>query len=161
MSIETFTQLHTGISLIALVAGIPTIAGLLGKPVTPFMVYTFLIAALVTSITGFMFPFAGVTPAFVVGIVATLVLAATFYALLIGRMSGIWRIVAAVGIVISEYFLAFVTVVQSFLKFPALARYAPGGAGPVFGAVQIFVLVAFLYLGWRAVKRTRAAALAT
>lgn len=157
MDIETFTQLHTGISLIALVAGIPTIAGLLGKPVTPFMVYSFLITALATSITGFMFPFDGVTPAFAVGIVATIVLIGTFYAMLIGKMAGIWRIVAAIGIVLSEYLLAFVTVVQSFLKIPALAQYAPGGAGPVFGTVQLIVLVGFVYLGWRAIKQTRLA----
>jgi len=162
MDIETFTHIHTGISLIALILGIPTIAGLLGRPVTPFTVYGFLIMALVTSITGFMFPFIAITPAFVTGIIATLVLIATFYALLIGRNMGAWRIVSAIGIVASEYLLAFVFVVQAFLKIPALAVYAPGGAGPVFATVQLVVLVFFCWLGWRAVRQSRlvAAALA-
>jgi hypothetical protein len=160
MDIETFTHIHTGISLMALVFGIPTIAGLLGRPVTPFTVYGFLVTALATSITGFMFPFGAVTPAFVTGIIATVVLIATFYALLIARNTGAWRIVAAVGIVVSEYLLAFVFVVQAFLKIPALAVYAPGGAGPVFATVQVVVLVFFGWLGWRAVRQSRLVAAA-
>ena len=158
MTIEFFTQFHTGISLMALILGVPTIAGLLGKPVTPFTVYAFLILALATSLTGFMFPITMLTPALIVGALATLVLIATFYALLVAKNAGAWRTVSAIGIVVSEYLLAFVTIVQSFLKIPALAQYAPDGAGPVFGTVQLVVLAGFVWLGWRAVRHVRAAA---
>jgi hypothetical protein len=149
---ETFVVIHTAISLIGLVLGIPTLLGLYGKPVTPIVTNSFLVVALATSVTGFMFPFSGVTPAFATGIVATAILIPTIYARFYTPLSGAWRWIYAAGLVASEYLLAFVTVVQLFLKVPALAAVAPGGAGPVFGAVQLVVLAAFVTLGWRAVR---------
>jgi hypothetical protein len=149
---ENFVVIHTAISLIGLVLGIAAVAGLYGKPVTPFVTNSFLFFALATSVTGFMFPFSGVTPAFATGIVATVILIPTIYARLYTQAAGSWRWIYAAGLVASEYLLAFVTVVQLFLKVPALAELAPGGAGPVFGAVQLVVLAAFIYLGWRAAR---------
>ncbi len=152
---ENFVVIHTAISLVGLVLGVPAVLGLYGKPATPFITKSFLLFALATSITGFLFPFSGVTPAFVTGIVATVILIPTIYARFYTHAEGAWRWIYAAGLVISEYLLAFVTVVQLFLKVPALAELAPGGAGPVFGAVQFALLAVFVYLGWRAVKTYR------
>jgi len=55
MSLETFTLLHVVISLIAIVTGLPAWTAL------------FLLTTVMTSVTGFMFPFSGVTPGIVVG----------------------------------------------------------------------------------------------
>ena len=149
---ENFVVFHTAISLIGLVLGVSAVIGLFSKPTTPIITNSFLIAALATSVTGFMFPFGGVTPAFATGIVATLILIPTIYARFYTQTTGAWRWIYAAGLVASEYLLAFVTVVQLFLKVPALAEVAPDGAGPVFGAVQLLVLAAFVYIGWRAVR---------
>jgi hypothetical protein len=149
---ENFVIIHTAISLVGLALGVPAVLGLYGKPATPIVTNSFLFFALATSVTGFLFPFSGVTPAFATGIVATLILIPTIYARFYTQAAGAWRWIYAAGLVASEYLLAFVTVVQLFLKVPALAELAPGGAGPVFGAVQLVVLVVFLYLGWRAVR---------
>jgi hypothetical protein len=51
--------------------------------------------------------------------------------------------------VISLYLNIFVLVVQLFLKVPKPAITG----GPVFGAVQGIVLIAFIIAGWRGVKR--------
>ena len=114
----------------------------------------FLATSVLTSVTGFVFfhpP--GFTPAQGTGIVALLVLAPTLYALYAKRLAGSWRAIYVIGAVISLYLNVFVLVVQSFLKVP---RFSPGRqppAGPVFGAVQGIVLIAFIVAGWRAVKR--------
>jgi hypothetical protein len=157
---ENFVVIHTAISLIALVLGIPAVLNLYGRPVAPTVTNGFLLFALATSVTGFMFPFSGVTPAFATGIAATLVLIPTIYARAYTHMTGTWRWIYAAGLVASEYLLAFVTVVQVFAKIPALAHLAPRGAGPVFAAVQLIMLALFAYLGWRAVRSYRPAALA-
>ena len=59
-----------------------------------------------------------------------------------------------IGVVISLYLNVFVLVVQLFQKVPALQPLAGNPpSGPVFGAVQGIVLIAFIVAGWRAVKR--------
>jgi hypothetical protein len=55
------------------------------------------------------------------------------------------------------YFNAFVLVIQSFLKIPALTAVAPGNppSGPVFAVVQGIVLVFFVLMIIGAVRRFR------
>lgn len=151
----TFVVIHTAISLIALLLGIPAIAGLVGRPVAPKWTGWFVVFALATSVTGFLFPFTGVTPAFATGIVATLVLAATIWARYGALSIGAWRWVDAAGIVVSTYLLAFVTVVQAFLKIPPLKALAPTGSEPPFAIVQGLVLLAFVAVGFFAVRTYR------
>ena len=55
----------------------------------------------------------------------------------------------------STYLLAFVTVVQSFLKIPFLTALAPSGTEPPFAVAHLVVLAIFVWLGWRAVKGFR------
>ena len=54
------------------------------------------------------------------------------------------------------YLNVFVLVVQSFQKIPALNALAPKGSEPPFAVVQLVVLAAFLWFGYRAVKTFRA-----
>jgi hypothetical protein len=159
VDLATFTFIHTAISLIALVLGVPAIGDLIGKPATRRTTTAFIVFALATSLTGFMFPFNGITPAFAVGVIATLVLVVTIYARYGRRAVGPWRWIYAIGIVISEFFLAFVTIVQSFLKIPSLHALAPTGSEPPFAAAQGVLLIATIALGFLAVRRYRPAAL--
>ena len=48
-------------------------------------------------------------------------------------------------------------VIQTFVKIPALHAVAPGNppSGPLFGAVQGAVLVAFGIAGWMSLRRFR------
>ena len=56
---------------------------------------------------------------------------------------------------ISLYLNCFVLVVQTYVKVPALHALAPGlpPAGPVFGATQGVVLIAFIIAGYLGVRR--------
>jgi hypothetical protein len=116
---------------------------------------TFLATSVLTSVTGFVFfhpP--GFTPAHGVGIIALLVLAPTLYALYLKHLAGVWRPVYVIGAVISLWFNVFVLIIQLFQKVPVLQPLAGNPpSGPVFGAVQGIVLIAFVIAGWRGVKR--------
>jgi hypothetical protein len=58
--------------------------------------------------------------------------------------------------VISLWFNLFVLVTQTFDKVPVLCATmpaCPAPGGPMFGAVQLIVLVATVLVGWQAVKK--------
>ena len=62
---------------------------------------------------------------------------------------------SVVGVVISLWLNVFVGIIQSFQKIPSPFQFAEGAppGGPVFGAVEMAVLVLFVIAGWCAVKR--------
>src|SRR5215475_3554577 len=79
-----------------------------------------------TSVTGFMFPFNGVTPGIVVGVISCVLLAIACLALYGMNVSGIWRGIYAVTALLSLYLNVFVLVTQSFMKIGPLHEIAPG-----------------------------------
>jgi hypothetical protein len=113
----------------------------------------FLATAIATSVTGFMFPFVGATPAFVVGIVALAILALVLLARYGRHRAGRWRAVDAVGMVASLYLLVFVLIAQLFQKVPSLNALAPTGSEPAFAVVQLACLAGFVWIGWQTLRR--------
>lgn len=78
----TLTGLHTWISLIAIILGIPvTLALMRGERAGAGITAAFLALAFLTSATGFLFPFSGVKPSHVVGAIALVVVLVAAYAL--------------------------------------------------------------------------------
>jgi hypothetical protein len=149
MSLATFTLVHVVISLIAIVAGLVVLFGLLGSRQMPGLTAIFLLFTILTSVTGFLFPFKELLPSHIFGIISLILLAIACIALYVMKLSGAWRPVYIVTAMISLYLNVFVLVVQSFLKIPALAALAPSvppapPSGPVFAAVQGIVLVLFV-----------------
>ncbi|GGE41941.1 hypothetical protein GCM10007276_19080 [Agaricicola taiwanensis] len=138
--------IHTAISLVALVLGFPAIARLFRRTVSPTWTQWFLITAVATSVTGFMFPFVALTPAFVTGIIALTILGAVLIARYVFHCAGAWRPIYAVGVVLSVYLLAFVTVVQAFQKLPVLNALAPTQTEPPFVIAQLATFLVFLVL---------------
>jgi hypothetical protein len=155
LSLDSLTLGHIAITLIAIFSGFVVLAQMLASRLSGGWTGIFLATTLLTSVTGFVFfhPPA-FTPAQGTGIVALLVLAPTLYALYLKHLAGAWRPVYVVGAVISLYLNVFVLVVQLFLKVPKPAITG----GPLFGAVQLIVLLAFIFAGWRGVKRFHPAA---
>jgi hypothetical protein len=157
MSLSTFTTVHVIISLIGIVAGIIVMFGMLGSNRMPGLTAIFLLFTILTSVTGFLFPFNGVTPGDIIGALSLLLLAIACIALYGMKLSGAWRWIYVVTALISLYFNVFVLVIQSFLKIPALTALAPGNppSGPVFGVVQGVVLVLFVLFIIGAIRRFR------
>ena len=146
---------HTAISLIAILAGLIVLYGLLTVNRMPAMTLFFLVTTIATSVTGFFFHREQLLPSHIVGILSLVVLAVTVLALYTYRLRGIWRAVYVIGAVISLYLNVFVGVVQSFLKVPALHQLAPQGNEPPFAIAQGVVLLLFIVLGFLAFKRFR------
>ncbi|WP_019467563.1 hypothetical protein [Dyella japonica] len=149
----TLTVIHTLLSIAALLDGMETVHKLAFGGISWSRHSTFIATALATSITGFLFPFHGVTPAIAVGVVATIVLVVA----LIGRpkaaQSRGWAIGYSACLIASEYFLFFVAVAQAFTKIPALHALAPTLKEPAFGIVQIIVLLTFVTLAILTIRR--------
>lgn len=153
MSLPVFTVFHVVISLAALLAGFPFVAGLLRSRDNKYVTQAFLALTIATSLTGFLFPATQLLPSHITGIISLVVLALAGTALGIFRLQGPWRWVYVATTVAAFYLNAFVAVVQAFLKMPGLHDLAPTGAEPPFLAVQTAVLVAFIVLGVMAAKR--------
>jgi hypothetical protein len=91
LSLSTFTILHVIITLIAIATGFIVMFGMLGSHRLAGWTAIFLIATLLTSVTGFMFPIRGFTPALGVGAFALVVLAIALLALYAKGLAGAWR----------------------------------------------------------------------
>jgi hypothetical protein len=117
----------------------------------------FLGLTVLTSVTGFLFHNASVTPGMIIGAVSLGILAIALFALYGRHLAGRWRTAYVITATSALYLNIFVLVIQSFIKIPPLHALVPGipPAGPIFGAVQGIVLIAFVVAGWRAVKATR------
>ena len=148
MSLATFTMVHVIISLIAIVAGLVVMFGMLGSRPPGGLTAIFLLFTILTSATGFLFPFTQLLPSHMIGILSLLLLTIACIALYVMKLSGSWRWIYLLTALLSLYFNVFVLVIQSFLKIPALTALAPGNppSGPIFAVAQGVVLVFFVIM---------------
>src|SRR5262249_52894458 len=107
------------------------------------------------SLTGFLFPIHGFTPALGVGIVACVVLAVALFALYKESLIGAWRWTYVITAVVSLYLNVFVLVVQSFVKVSALNALAPTQTEPPFAVTQAAVLAIFILITLIAAIKSR------
>jgi hypothetical protein len=157
LSLPMFTLLHVVISLIAIVAGLFVMLALLGNRINSNWTAAFLVLTILTSVTGFMFPFTALLPSHILGIISLVLLAIACFALYSKRLFGPWRWIYVVTAMLSFYLNVFVLIIQSFLKVGPLHALAPGNppAGPAFAAVQGIVLVLFAVAIIAALRRFR------
>jgi hypothetical protein len=161
MSLPTFTLLHVIISLIGIGSGLIVLYGLLSAKRMDGGTVIFLLFTVLTSVTGFLFPFVHLLPSHKVGIISLVLLAIAIAARYLFHMAGAWRSTYVVSAVMSLYLNCFVLVAQAFLKAPALHALAPTGTEPPFLVAQLIVLVIFIGLTILAVKRFKNANLAS
>ena len=152
MSLAAFTQLHVILSLIGIGAGIVVLFGMLGGKRLPGWTALFLATTVLTSATGFLFPFQQLLPSHIVGIISLVALAIALFALYVRRLAGSWRWIYVATAVFSLYLNCFVGVVQAFLKQPFLKPLAPTQTEPPFVIAQAIVLLIFVVLGFLAVR---------
>ena len=153
LSTSTFTLLHVLLSLAGIGSGFIVVFGLLSRRMLNGWTAIFLSTTVLTSVTGFLFPFHGVTPGIILGVLSLIVLAATIAARYAFHLSGSWRSTYVISAIIALYFNCFVAIVQSFEKVPALHELAPNGKEPPFLAAQLLLLVLFVVLGVLSVKK--------
>ncbi|HEY1901250.1 MAG TPA: hypothetical protein VGG56_02390 [Terracidiphilus sp.] len=157
LSTSVFTLIHVILSLVGIGAGLVALLGLMGGKLYRGLTALFLATTALTSITGFLFPFHGMTPGIILGILSIIALLLAIVALYVGKLAGAWRGTYIISAGLALWFNFFVLVAQSFAKIPALKAIAPTQASPAFGITQLIVLVIFIVITTRAFKKFRVA----
>jgi hypothetical protein len=155
MSIGAFTLLHVIITLVAIGSGLIVVGGMFASHRLTITTALFLLTTALTSVTGFLFPIHGLTPALRVGILACVILAVALFALYKEHLVGAWRWIFVITAVASLYLNVFVLVVQSFVKVSALNALAPTQTEAPFALTQAVVLAIFILIALIAVIRFR------
>src|SRR5262245_15109925 len=155
MSVGAFTLLHVIITLIAIGSGLIVVGGMFASRKLPGTTALFLFTTALTSVTGFLFPIRGFTPALGVGIVACVVLVVALFALYKERLAGAWRPIYVITAIVSLYLNVFVLVVQSFGKVSGLNALAPTQSEPPFAITQAAVLAIFILIALIALVKFR------
>ena len=157
MSLSTFTAVHVIISLIAIVSGLIVMFGLLGSNRKPGLTAIFLLFTILTSATGFLFPFEQLLPSHIIAIISLVLLAVACFALYGMKLSGAWRSIYVLTAMVSLYLNVFVLIIQSFIKLAPLHALAPSipPSEPPFAIVQGIVLLFFVVVIIGALRRFR------
>ena len=152
-----FTTIHVVISLIGILTGLVVLVGLIsGRRLNGWTAW-FLVTTVATSATGFFFPFHGVTPAMIIGIISLSLLAVAIFARYFRRFAGSWRSIYVVTAMIALYLNVFALIAQLFQKVPFLKGMAPTQTEPPFLVAQISTLLIFVLLTIAATIRFKSA----
>jgi hypothetical protein len=154
MNAHLFTQIHVAISLIGIAAGLVVALLMMAGSSMPAVTTLFLVTTILTSVTGFFFPFHGVTPGIVVGIVSLVALALTLLGYYGKHLAGGWRRVYVLTAIFALYLNVFVLVAQMFEHIPSLHALAPTGTEGPFKIAQGTLLVLFLVIGFVANRKS-------
>ena len=159
MILQVFTLAHVLISLIGIFTGFVAVYGLINAKQFDGWVSWFLWTTVLTSVTGFLFPFHGFQPSYVLGAISLVILAAAILAR--RHLATGWKKTYAISSVLALYLNFFVLVVQLFRRVPALKALAPTQTEPAFKITQLVVLLFFVVLTILATTRFRHAQLHT
>ena len=146
---STYTLIHVAISLIGIASGLVVVYGFLAGNKLRAWNAVFLVMTILTSVTGFFFPFHGITPGIVVGVVSLVVLAVALLA-----WNKKWTKTYIITASIAEFLNVLVLIVQSFMKIPALHALAPKGNEPIVAVTQGVALCVFAVLAVIAIRRS-------
>jgi hypothetical protein len=153
LSLTQFTFLHVFLSLVAIATGIFLVYGFLTSLRLRILTSLFFVTTALTSITGFLYPFKGVTPGIILGVLSLIVLLLAYVALYVKKLAGGWRATYVVSVMLAFWFNFFVLVAQAVQKVPAIHSFIPSQAAPGFMIAQGAVFLVFLLLTVRAVKK--------
>jgi len=149
------TFVHVAISLVGLGSGLGVMYGLLAAKRSESWTATFLVSTVLTSATGFLFPFERFLPSHALSILSLLVLAVAIFAKYARHLAGAWRQAYVATAVTALYFNFFVLVVQLFQKVPVLKAMAPTQSEAPFLLTQVILLVTFAVAGVAAAIKNR------
>ncbi len=153
--LPAFTLIHVVLSILGIITGLVMAGGLIAGVRLDRWTAFFFVTTILTSVTGFGFPFTTLLPSHIVGALSLLVLPVALAARYWKCLEGGWRTVFVITSIAALYLNVFVLFAQLFQKIPALASIAPTPEAPAFGVTQLFILALFIGLGWAAVKGFR------
>jgi len=155
LSLATLTLVDALLSVIGIAAGLVVMERLLRTRALGLTNAVFLIATILTSATGFLFPSKSFGAAHMVGVFSLVLLALAAIALYYGNLIGPWRWIYVVTAAMALYFNVVAGVVQAFMKVGRLRMLAPTQTEPPFALTQVAILLFFLVVAAFAVRRCR------
>jgi hypothetical protein len=158
LGMSYFTVFHVLLSLIGILTGFIVMFGLFSGNRMDGMTAIFLVTTILTSVTGFMFPYHGPTPGIIIGIISLVLLAVAGYARYVRKMAGGTRKAYVLTAMLALYLNVFILSAQLFEKVPALHALAASSKAP-FLVSQVVVLIFFILFTTRPVKGFRGEAL--
>ena len=151
LSTGLYTGIHVVLSLIGILSGFLLLFTLIGRKKHTFWTPVFFVTNILTDVTGFLFPFKGITPGIILGVLSLVALLVAGVAVASRKLRGLY--VSAIATAL--FFNVFVLIVQSFEKIGFLKSIAPTQASPVFGITQLAALVLIILLAVTAWRRLR------
>jgi len=157
LSTAAFTAVHVVLCLLAVASGIVVVFGLLTARRLPFFTALFLATAALACLSGFLFPFHGMTLSIEMGVPALVVLLLAALDRYTRIFYGVWRHTYVLSVMIALYCIVVVLVAQLFEQFlPPTAR-EPWHPGWLLTLAQLAVFAAFAVVTRLALKKFRAA----
>jgi hypothetical protein len=147
-----FTIFHVLLSLAGILSGLVVLYGLLTAKRLEGWTVVFLVTTVLTSATGFLFPFHKLLPSHILGVLSLILLAIAVYARYGRKRSGGWSRTYAATAVLALYLNVFVLIAQLFMKVPGLKALAPTQSEPAFKITQLVFLIVFLVFTVAAAK---------
>lgn len=147
LSTGLFTGIHVVLSLIGILSGFLVLFLLIGKKQHTIWTPVFFVSNILTDVTGFLFPFKGITPGIIIGVLSLIALLIAGVTTASRTKRGIF--IASVATAL--FFNVFVLIVQSFEKISWLNKIAPTQSSPVFWitqAVGLGVVILLAVTAW-------------
>jgi hypothetical protein len=144
LGMTPLTFIHVILSLIGILAGFIVMLGMFAGKRLDGWTAIFLSTTVLTSATGFLFPYHGFLPSYVIGVISLVMLLVAILARYSFRLAGGWRKGYVITAMISLYLNVFVLIVQCFEKVSALHALAPTMNAPAFLVTQVVIMVIFI-----------------
>jgi hypothetical protein len=154
-SLSAYTIFHVIISLLGIGTGLVVLFGMIAGQRLNGWTFWFLLTTVLTSLTGFGFPFDRLLPSHILAILSLAALLIAILARYAFAMEGAWRWLYVVAAVLSLWFNVFVLVAQGFGKIPALNALAPTQSEPPFLIAEAVGLAIFVLLAVVAIRKFR------
>jgi len=155
LGMTPLTFIHVVLSLIGILAGFIVMLGMFDARRLDGWTAIFLSTTVLTSVTGYFFPFVKLLPSHIIGAISLVALLVAILARYTFHLAGAWRKTYVASAMISLYLNVFVLIVQLYEKVPPLHAVAPTLNSPVFLATQVVVMVLFIVFTVIAAKKFR------
>jgi hypothetical protein len=153
LTLATFTLVHVVLSLLGIASGLVVVYGLLTARRLPAWTAIFFVTTALASLTGFLFPFHGMTLSIEMGIPTLAVLMLAAIDRYTGMFAGMWRHTYVVSVMIALYCSVIVMVGLIFAKFLAPNGRTPWEYGRLFKLAELAIFGAFAVTTYFALQR--------
>ena len=141
--------------LMGILSGLVVLFGMFSAKRLNGWTWFFMVTTLLTSVTGFFFPFHRILRSHILGVLSAIALVIAVYARYSRRLDGAWRSAYVMSAAIALHLNVFVWIAQLFPKVPSLKALAPTQSEPPFQVTQLIVMVIFITLSVFAVEGFR------